>query len=99
MAAYAVFIRNKITNPDEMATYGAKAAKAGRAGMKPLALYGKCETPEGEPAEGVVIIEFPSMDEAKAWYNSDAYQDALKHRKAGSDYRVILTEGFTMPGA
>jgi hypothetical protein len=31
---------------------------------------------------------------AKAWYGSPAYQDAVKHRFAGADYRVFITEGL-----
>jgi uncharacterized protein (DUF1330 family) len=40
-----------------------------------------------------VIIEFPDIDAAKAWYNSPAYQDAKVHRLAGATYRVMVTEG------
>lgn len=94
MPAYAIFIRNAITDPEEMKIYAAKAAKA-RDGhnLKPLIRYGALETLEGPPSEGVVLLEFPTMAEAKAWYDSPAYQDALQHRLKGSDYRVILAEG------
>ncbi|MDB5472474.1 MAG: hypothetical protein JWR84_4034 [Caulobacter sp.] len=95
MTAYVIFIRNAITDAEEMATYGKKAAGArGDHAMTPLAFYGPVETLEGQPTDGVVLISFPSMDEAKAWYNSPAYQDALPHRLKGADYRVILAEGL-----
>jgi uncharacterized protein (DUF1330 family) len=95
MPAYAIFIRNSIKNAEEFAAYGPKAAAAGAGHpIKPLAFYGAIETLEGDPAEGVVLVEFPDMDAAKAWYNSDAYQDALKHRLAGADYRVLLVQGI-----
>ena len=61
---------------------------------KPLAYYGAIETLEGPEALGSVIIEFPTMDEARAWYHSDAYQEARKDRFAGADYRVFLTQGM-----
>ena len=48
---------------------------------------------EGPEAEGVVIIEFPSLAEAKAWYDSPAYREAREHRFRGADYRAILVEG------
>ena len=51
-------------------------------------------TLEGPEAQGCVMIEFPTMDEARAWYNSDAYQEARKLRFAGADYRVFLTQGM-----
>jgi uncharacterized protein (DUF1330 family) len=49
---------------------------------------------EGDPAEGVVLLQFPDMDAAKAWYGSPAYQDAKQHRLKGADYRVIFAEGL-----
>lgn len=62
--------------------------------MTPLAFYGPVETLEGDPADGVVLIAFPTMEEAKAWYDSPAYQEALPHRLKGADYRVILAQGL-----
>lgn len=95
MTAYVIFIRNAITDAEEMATYGKKAAGArGDHPMTPLAFYGPVETLEGDKADGVVLISFPTMDAAKAWYNSPAYQEALPHRLKGADYRVILAEGL-----
>ena len=32
-----------------------------------------------------VLLEFPSDEEAKAWYYSDEYQDLVKHRFAASN--------------
>ena len=95
MTAYVIFIRNAITDAEEMATYGQKAAGArGDHPMTPLAFYGPVETLEGDKADGVVLISVPTMDAAKAWYNSPAYQEALPHRLKGADYRVILAEGL-----
>lgn len=92
MTAYAIFIRNAVTDADEMKAYGQKVGKA-RTDFKVLAAYGPTETLEGQESLGQVLLEFKSMDDAKAWYQSDAYQDALKHRLAGADYRVIFFEG------
>ena len=95
MPAYAIFIKNKTTHPAELKTYGQKAAGArGDHKMTPLAFYGPLEVLEGDPAEGVVLIQFPDMAQAKAWYESPAYQDAKQHRLKGADYRVILAEGL-----
>ncbi|RZM31916.1 MAG: DUF1330 domain-containing protein, partial [Sphingomonas sp.] len=54
------------------------------------------ETLEGPAVEGAVILEFPDVAEAHAWYDSPAYQDALQHRLKGADYRVFVIEG--LPG-
>jgi|TARA_B100000315_G_scaffold233574_1_gene246797 uncharacterized protein (DUF1330 family) len=41
----------------------------------------------------VVFIEFPSFQQAQAWYNSDAYQAILPLRQAASTGSVFLVEG------
>ena len=59
MAAYVVFVRDRITDPEEFKTYGQKAPLA-REGhdMKALAFYGTIKTLEGPSVDGSVIIEF-----------------------------------------
>ena len=95
MPAYIVFIKEREHDAGAMATYSSMAppSLAGH-NAKPLAVYGAFETLEGPDAQGSVIIEFPSMDEARAWYQSDAYQQARQHRFAGADYRVFITAGL-----
>ena len=95
MSAYLVFIKEREHDGAAMAAYGPKAGQSlgGHPG-KPLAFYGPIETLEGPEALGSVIIEFPDMDAARAWYNSPAYQEARQHRFQGADYRVILTQGL-----
>lgn len=95
MTAYVIFIRDAITDAESFATYGKMAGEArGDHKMTPLVFYGPLETLEGAEAEGVVIVAFPTMEEAKAWYNSPAYQAALPYRLKGAEYRVILAQGL-----
>lgn len=95
MAAYMVFTRERLRNKAEFETYGglAGATLAGH-DAKPLVFYGECETLEGAPIEASVIVQFPDIAAAKAWYNSPSYQEAVQHRFAGADYRVFVTEGL-----
>ncbi len=88
MAAYAVFIRQSTHNPDELATYSEKvgATLSGHP-VSVLAAYGRQEVLEGPEVEGVVILEFPTIDAAKAWYDSPAYREVRQHRFRGADYR------------
>jgi uncharacterized protein (DUF1330 family) len=51
---------------------------------------------EGAPVDGAVILEFPTIADAKAAYDSPLYQEALKHRLKGAEYRVFIVEG--LPG-
>jgi uncharacterized protein (DUF1330 family) len=59
-----------------------------------LAAYGRHEVLEGPKVEGVVILEFPSFDEAKVWYDSPAYREVREHRFRGADYRAVIVEGL-----
>ncbi len=95
MAAYIVFTRERLRDQADMDVYAGKAGStlAGHEG-KPLAYYGRHETLEGAPMDGAVIIEFPTLEAAKAWYQSPAYVEARLHRFKGADYRVFITEGL-----
>lgn len=95
MAAYVVFTREKLRDQAAMATYSGLAgpSMAGHQ-VKALSVYGKCETWEGAPIEGAVIVEFPTIEAAKAWYNGPEYTAAREHRFKGADYRVFITEGL-----
>jgi len=95
MSAYAIMIRDKMIDADAFAIYSKMAGEArGDHQIKPLAFYGASETAEGLEADGVVLLEFPDMAAAKAWYYSDAYQAAAAQRKRASEYRVIFVEGL-----
>ncbi|WP_426818195.1 DUF1330 domain-containing protein [Winslowiella sp. 2C04] len=94
MSAYIVYVRDRITDPVEFSKYekSAPAASVGHP-ITPLAFYGAVETLEGSPVDGAVILEFPTLADAKASYESPLYQQALKHRLKGADYRVFIVEG------
>jgi uncharacterized protein (DUF1330 family) len=40
------------------------------------------------------MLKFPTVEDAKAWYNSPAYQAAIPHRKSGADYRAFIVQGL-----
>ena len=40
------------------------------------------------------MLQFPTMEEARAWYNSPAYQAALVHRRKGADWRAFIVQGL-----
>ena len=50
---------------------------------------------EGQwPATRTVLIEFPSKEEALAWYESDEYQSLAKHRFAASSADIVIVSGI-----
>lgn len=94
MPAYAIFIREKTIDPEEMQTYGRLAGPTiANYAARPLVAYGAIEVLEGPDAEGVVVVQFESMDDARAWYNSADYQAAIGHRFKGATYRAMLVQG------
>ena len=70
--------------PPSLAAYGGKFIVRG----------GKLETLEGGwSPERFVIIEFPSADQAKAWWGSTEYAEAKALRQATSVSEMIVVEG------
>jgi uncharacterized protein (DUF1330 family) len=50
---------------------------------------------EGEAPRGmVVLLRCPSLEAARAWHASPAYQALLPHRLASSSSRLHLIEGL-----
>lgn len=93
MAAYFIAIKRKTLDADALETYKSLAPAAATPGLKRLARYGAHEDVESDPIEGVVLVEFPTMEEARAWYHGDAYQKAKQYRLKGGEYTCILFEG------
>ncbi len=80
-ARYADYI--KLT-PGTIAPFGGRFIARG----------GRSERLEGDtPANRLVILEFPSYDQAKAWYDSDGYRVAMAIRQSASTGSLILVEG------
>jgi uncharacterized protein (DUF1330 family) len=73
-------------------------ARAATVSLTTLVVYGAQTPLEGAPPDGVVILKFDSVADAKAWYYDPAYQEAVVHRLKAADYRGVIVEGFE-PGA
>jgi uncharacterized protein (DUF1330 family) len=96
MSAYMIFIREEpVRDEVAMAEYRRinRDSAAGHA-LKPLVVYGAIEALEGPAPDGIVVLKFPDVEQAKAWYNSPAYQAALPHRMQAADYRAVIVEGL-----
>jgi uncharacterized protein (DUF1330 family) len=94
MATYVVFIRESTRDLSELEAYLPKAlASLASHPVKQLAGYGRLEVLEGPKVERAVILEFPSFEAAKAWYDSPAYREAREYRFRGAAYRAIIVDG------
>jgi uncharacterized protein (DUF1330 family) len=93
VAAYMIFIREgEIVDHEAMAGYQSGGAKPPEH-LRPLVVYGAMECLEGEPADGVVVLEFPDTAAAKDWYYGDYHERAQLRQKA-APYRCMLVEGL-----
>ncbi|HSI45107.1 MAG TPA: DUF1330 domain-containing protein [Methylophilus sp.] len=95
MSAYVVMMREQTTDQAEIDIYASQAPLA-REGhpVTPLVRYGALDILEGQSFEGCLIHYFPNTEAAKTWYNSPKYQEAVKHRHQGAQYRVFIVEGI-----
>jgi uncharacterized protein (DUF1330 family) len=55
---------------------------------------GRLDTQLGTPpASRIVVVEFPSFDQARAWWNSQSTQDAFEIGKRYASFRQFVVEG------
>ena len=99
MPDYAIFIRDEPPHdPDGLALYQKMNSENIPAYLaheiKPVVVYGATEALEGPAPDGTIILQFPTMADARAWYNSPEYQAALPYRLNASQYRAFLVEGL-----
>ena len=97
MSAY-VLVEVDVTDPALFQEYakGVPATIAAHGG-KYIVRGGAVETKEGGWApKRVVVLEFPSMAQARKWYDSPEYKPLLALRLKAANAKLILVEG--MPG-
>ena len=84
-----------IHDPDAYVDYRAQTPKTiEKYGGTFLVRAGRLETLEGEPPlPRIVVIEFPSFAQAKAWYESEDYQKLIPIRQRAASGRSFLVEG------
>lgn len=66
-----------------------------RYGGRPLVAAEALEFVEGTwPDDRIVILEFPSLDHARAWYNDPDYQELIQLRHQATSSRILFVSGF-----
>jgi uncharacterized protein (DUF1330 family) len=100
MAVAYVIVDMKITDPEQYKQYMAEAPAAVKAyGGKYVIRGGRFEALEGrwQPTR-MAMLEFPSYEQAKAWYDSEQYRAARARRLGTTEYfNMILVEGVAAP--
>jgi uncharacterized protein (DUF1330 family) len=54
---------------------------------------GRKEVLEGTPSDDLIIIAFPTIEAARCWYASPAYQALISLRTQGAEGDVFLIQG------
>ena len=71
-------------NTDAVANHGGRFVVRG----------GEQEPLEGDwPSKRLVVIEFPDMDAARAWWSSEEYEAIKPLRRGGSTTNIMLVDG------
>jgi uncharacterized protein (DUF1330 family) len=96
MSVYVLFIREgAIRDQSAIDTYEQMNRENPRdPKLTPLVVYGAIQALEGAAPDGMVMLQFPTVKDAEAWYNSPGYQAAIPHRKKGADYRAFIVQGL-----
>lgn len=95
MPAYVVFIRDEMKDQASYDNYLQIAVPTlAPFGGEILVANGNHEAFEGADFDGSVILRFPDMATAKAWYHSPEYEEFKSIRLNATIGRAILVEGI-----
>jgi uncharacterized protein (DUF1330 family) len=94
-----VILTEAITDPEGMRAYEKASAPALiRSRARVLAADSGPQVLEGQwHGQRTVVLEFESAEAARAWYDSDAYQQAIGLRHAAAETNAAIIVGFEMP--
>ena len=98
MPAYMI-ARINVTDPEKYDVYKSLAPIAiKKYGGRYLTRGGAMETLEGaEETQRMVVLEYPDMATAKAFYDSPEYRKARDARKNAAEGQFVLLEGLDAP--
>jgi len=92
--AYWVATYRSISNPDALAAYAKLAGPAIAAGGGRMLARGMpAQVYEAGLQQRTVLIEFDSVEAARAAHDSPAYQEALAALAGGADRDIRIIEG------
>jgi uncharacterized protein (DUF1330 family) len=98
MPAY-VIVETNITDPEQYEQY--KAASPGAVadgGGRFLVRGGELAVLEGDWSPSrLVLVEFPDLETAKRWYESESYREAKRLREGAAQLRMVAVAGLDEP--
>lgn len=95
MPAY-IIVRIDVTDWDQYRKYTeATPPIVARYGGRFIIRGGRMETLEGPEESGrIVVLEFPSWEDARAFYHSAEYGEARKIRENAADGQFLVIDGY-----
>ena len=98
MPAY-VIVETNITDPEQYEHYKAASPEAvASGGGRFIVRGGELAVLEGDWSPSrLVMVEFPDLEAAKRWYESERYQEAKRLREGAAELRMVAVEGLAEP--
>lgn len=94
-----VILTEAIKDPEGMKAY-ARAAGPAMGGVNILSADTAPQVIEGSwHGDQTIVLEFESVEAARAWYYSEDYQQAAQLRQAAADCNAVIVSGFAPPGS
>lgn len=96
MSAYCIVDVREVHDPRKMEAYKERVpATLEKHGGRYLAAGGATEVLEGEwEPRFPVVIEFPTLEALRRWYDSEAYRPLKQLRWEAADCDMIFVEGL-----
>ena len=95
MAAYCFFDVLEVIDPEKLETYrDGVLSTVENYGGRYLTVGGRCDVVEGDwQPVFPVLIEFPSLEQAHRWYDSEEYRELKALRLAATKGNAVFIEG------
>lgn len=95
MPTYCLFQNLEITDKEKMLNYVESVEAVTKSfGGRYVTRGGRVEVKEGDwSPTWPVIIEFPSLEAANKWYDSQAYSQLKKLRQSAGRFSAVFIEG------
>ena len=95
MSAYCFFDNLEVTDPAKLEEYKSLVAPVvGEYGGRYIVVGGKMDIVEGDwQPTFPVILEFPSLEQAYGWYDSDVYRELKALRLSAVRSNAVFIDG------
>ena len=95
MASYCFFDVLEVTDPEKLERYRERVlATVEVYGGRYLTVGGRCDVVEGQwKPVFPVLIEFPGLEQAHRWYDSEEYRELKALRLAATRGNAVFIEG------